>query len=241
MTLAEILTELIARGVRPDIIAEISCVFSEKGFADRVRAQTKARVRNYRERVTLRNGTVTLPNGHIEDSLLSSKSPKKERKKDISRKHGLPDDFTLSLHDHNFAESHGWNAARRSAELARMVDHAKSTGRKLIDWHAGWRTWVTSPYNGGNGNGHRKTTREVGEELIAELRARENAANGSSGACHPDAFGVSGFGDLFEGIPCDVGGNVVPISAHRGDGGSISDPRGSERVQIIPPNGRPSR
>lgn len=88
----------------------------------------------------------------------------------------LPEDFALTVADHEFARNRGWDAERRKAEFERFCDHAVSKGRKLTDWHAGWRTWVTSPYNHGKANGSKpKTLSDVIRELGETVRSDESA------------------------------------------------------------------
>jgi hypothetical protein len=179
MTLPEILSELIARGVRPDVVVEISALFSDRAAADKIRGQTRERVRRHRnlkERVTLRNDSVTLhPPGYTSSLLTESPINKKEVSKSMHKRR-LPENFALTDADRNFACERGWDGNRIKTEFERFCDHATAGGRKLVDWHAGWRTWVSSPYNGAKVNGYAKPQRETLAEqcdrLAADLRAK---------------------------------------------------------------------
>ena len=83
---------------------------------------------------------------HIYTTLPSLNSEKKERKKIYM--HPIPPDWLPSSAGRLFATSKGWSDARVDAEAERFRNHALARDRKLKDWDAAWRNWVTSPFQG---------------------------------------------------------------------------------------------
>jgi hypothetical protein len=241
--MSKILDDLIACGVPSDTILAVAKLIADAEAAEKIRAQTRIRVRNHRERVTLRNVSVTLP--PLPPSSLKEKSPPTPPSKENTlfppsprRAQQMPADFALTEADCNFAKQRGWDATRIASEFEHFCDHAKAKGRTLKDWHAGWRTWVQSPYNlgkaNGNGRPQRKTTSEMCDELAANLRAKmagaDDAGRGGNGG-QADAVGLSGNEHgLFDGVASDAGANAVRISEGGSNGGLFTYSRGPGRA-----------
>ena len=194
----------------------------------RRREQTRIRTRTYRMRKAgdardasqasqkAQNKNINAINGSGDasqashspvDTYLSKKDKKgtKESKKTLSmRACQIPPDFHLTEADVAFAVGKGFDRPRVQSEFERFCDHAAAGGRRQVDWHAAWRTWVTSPYQKPNGNGNgghhgKRHSSDIARELADELRARERAA------------GIEGQADRFGGDR--VGGPVIDVLA----------------------------
>jgi hypothetical protein len=178
-----------------------------------------------------------------EESLTESESKARARARGKRSKVALPDNFEPDLKTRLHASVLGISDQNFNREHEHFCDSARAHDRRYADWPAAERNWMTNfasgkfNHNGGNGNG-RKTTRQVGEQLVAKLRAREAEAERSGTVGDADVDGVSGQCSMFGGLFGDAGGNIVPISAHRRDDCGFADPRGAEGIEIIPPNGR---
>lgn len=124
---------------------------------------------------------------------------KRPRKKP---KTSLPKDFQLSEEDRNFARNRGWSESRLNCEFGRMCDHAQATGREQVDWHATWRTWVTSKFqdlNGGAVNGQ-----PAGIQISARPNSAAQFARRQYEQEHGNLFGAPSGGSEELGVVVGV-------------------------------------
>jgi len=89
-------------------------------------------------------------------------------------------DFRLTQADVDYAlRQPGWDRGRVQSEFERFCDHAAAKGSVYCNWHAAWRNWTTSRYQGGsNGSVYRQKRHasDTARELADELRSLERAA-----------------------------------------------------------------
>lgn len=208
MTAAQIV-EVVKVEIAAFEAAELSKLEAEEAAAVRRREVDRERQRRHRasRTVTRDQRDVTLQTvtqqEHIEtteerarprtsaDNMVSigkKEESKKERKTD-SRRVQIPRDWQVSEEGRTHAFSQGWDESRLCSEVLRFVDHARSHARRSADWNAAWRSWVTSPYQNGTGNGRygaprpgsKEDTREETvlalRELSAHVRGRCQAAD----------------------------------------------------------------
>jgi hypothetical protein len=57
-------------------------------------------------------------------------------------KSSLPPDWRPSENGLEFARVSGLDDWQTQEQIEQFCDHARATGRKLIDWEAGWRNWI---------------------------------------------------------------------------------------------------
>jgi uncharacterized protein YdaU (DUF1376 family) len=117
----------------------------------------------------------------------TSPSQSQPQKKEPSLRSGraargtpFPDGEWLTTEDQEYAASRGLNTA---GEFEKFRDHALAKGRLAKDWHAAWRSWVTSPYQQsaqkqGNGRGAKPSTMEAFDRLIEHERLRSIGGDG---------------------------------------------------------------
>lgn len=88
-------------------------------------------------------------NTNSEEAKASSSRTRKAR--------AIPEEWSLSPEDEEYATSRGWSVAYTHSEAERFKNHFIASGSAKKDWNAAWRNWVTSPYqktaNGMNGHG----------------------------------------------------------------------------------------
>lgn len=130
--------------------------------------------------------TTTTTKESLSDSLSRTKSAERAKK--------LPSDFVLSEADIKFARERGWSDQRIQEQFERFCDHAQATGRRQVDWHAAWRTWVTSPYQEKvniNGRKQHPADRafEIADKLDAAFERKVDPSGGVSGS-GTDAVGL---------------------------------------------------
>src|SRR5262249_54277619 len=191
-----------------DIIADLQSADEERRRLQRAR-QSRHRHRDSHVTVT------SMSRHNMRDSDVTSSPPdplKEERKKEEhvssqssdtcmrkkkDRATPLPDNWTPNDEDVAYARTMGWSDAKLTLEANRFRDHALAKGRVQKNWHAAWRNWTTSPYQGaGNGalagsSKHRPTLGEV----AGELHARAKALEGEAGFGEPDMFAFKGHRD----------------------------------------------
>src|SRR5215467_5862685 len=176
-----------------------------------------------------------------------------ERKKEVSNKDSrrgtrCPPDWTPEQTDLNFAVCHLSEAAIENEVIKFRNYWTAKAGKDAtkLNWGRTWQNWVLNAKERNHGNGQRRyqTTRDVGEELIAELRAKARVptdAGGSDESGDPNAFGVPGNGqELFEGLSDGACGSALQLSAGSGRPGVFADPWDSAPAQGFSTNGRAS-
>jgi hypothetical protein len=154
------------------------------------------------------------------------------------RKCQLPENFTLTESDVAYARERGWTDAKLNDELDRFRLHAQANGRLQADWHASWKKWVTSPYQTTGGtNGYakpkRKTTSDVCDELLADIRAKMAGTPDSRGGeqgRQADDVGLFGVLPVQPRVSDDANGSAVPIPDGGSDRGMFAGPRRAERA-----------
>jgi hypothetical protein len=58
----------------------------------------------------------------------------------------LPADWMPAEQDTEALRELGWRGAEIEAEVMRFRDHARSKGRREVEWDAAFRNWMRSPY-----------------------------------------------------------------------------------------------
>jgi hypothetical protein len=199
----DILARLAACGTPGDLLADVAILFGH--LEATLERRERDRKRKQKQRSCPRmSADVT---GHpLPPSSLKEKFPPAPPSKENTlfsptpmRARQLPADFALTEADRNFACKRGWDGNRIASEFEHFCDHAAAKGRKLIDWHAGWRTWVQSPFNSGKVNGYvrpqRETVTQQAQRVAAKLheamvRADDSGGGGAGGG--PDADSIPG-------------------------------------------------
>jgi uncharacterized protein YdaU (DUF1376 family) len=130
-------------------------------------------------------------NGSFENLQTQSQSQSPKKKKEPVLRTGrarsetpLPEGWKPSEADRAYARSKDWDEARIDRQAERFVNHALAKDRRLRDWAAGWRNWVTSqfqePSYGRGMETAKPTITAVNDRRIAELE-RERARSEESG------------------------------------------------------------
>jgi len=181
----EILDELIALGASSRTIIAVATLIAEAKVtkdrrhrdAERKRLSRDATLRSKQPRV---RGHPRMSQDVTGPPPVDTTPPKKQ---DSKRNLAMPIDFALTDSDVRFAADRGFDEQRIKFEYQRFCDHATANGRRQADWHAAWRTWVTSPYQRTNGNGSangrhvetpkRRTVLDVAREFTEHLDARQ--------------------------------------------------------------------
>lgn len=267
----EILEALIASGTPTRLVVEVARIFEqiEGDFARRERDRIRKRNQRSRPRTSMefRGHPRTSADSPLAKKEMSPHTPLKEKNstpipfasrtaddqsqrdiRDDLFKHGLQmlAEMTGKTPDSCRSLVGKWLKAVDD-EAIHILGAIEDAHRNQIADPVSWIFERLKPFMRGQLYGHRKqkTTRDVGEELVAELRttAGSKADNrGGHNGCNSHAVGISGNGQgLLTGIFDDAGANIVPISARGGDAGMFADSRGSPAIQIIPPNGRTNR
>jgi len=216
--------------------------------ADKRRAWDREYRRNKRNSNTMSGGIHPTPPDSVCPPLIE------ERKKEVSKKDSrrgtrCPPDWTPEQADLNFAVCHLSEAAIENEVIKFRNYWTAKSGKDAtkLNWGRTWQNWVLNAKERNHGNGHRKhkTVREVGEQLIAELHAADRTthdAERSDSRGDANAFSVSGNGHgIFAGVHRDACADALRVSQGDRGSGMFADPRGSEGIQIFPPNGRSSR
>ena len=178
----EILDELVALGASSRTIIAVATMIAEAKItkdrrhrdAERKRLSRDATLRSAQPRV---RGRPRMSQDVTGPPPVDTTPPKKQ---DSKRNLAMPIDFALTNSDVKFAADRGFDEPRIKFEYQRFCDHATANGRRQADWHAAWRTWVTSPYTRGNGavNGRhvetpkRRTVLDVAREFSAHLKSQ---------------------------------------------------------------------
>ena len=117
--------------------------------AERRRAYDRGRQRIRRDKLKNAHIDNTLTSLPSSDSSLEKKEGvgvARESKPRANRGQVVPADMQISIKNLDFAMSHGWPRDRAFREWERFRDGSISKGRVYKNFDAGWRNWVTSPY-----------------------------------------------------------------------------------------------
>ena len=176
----KILDDLIACRVPSDTILAVARLIADAELTQDRRQRDVDRKRSSRARVRGR------PRKSLDVTGPPPVDTTPPKKKDSKRNLSMPIDFALTDSDIRFATDKGFDEPRIKLEYQRFCDHATANGRRQADWHAAWRTWVTSPYQsvnrGPNSNGtvngrhvetpKRRTVLDVAREFSAHLKSQ---------------------------------------------------------------------
>ena len=98
----------------------------------------------------------------------------------------LPDHWSPQEHDMDALRELGWRTADIETELYRFRDHARSNGRRQVDWDAAFRNWMRS--------GYQKRGPESDKRSV--LAAAERLAERTGGDARGYKPGTAGPGEL---------------------------------------------
>lgn len=142
--------------------------------AEKRRAYDRERQRIKRERDKAHRDSTNSSS----DSLLEKKEEvviTHASKSRASKGQTVPEDMKLSVKNLEFAISKGWSRQRAFDEWDRFKDGSISKGRAYRNIDAGWRNWVTSPFQRET-NGHRSDYSQRADNIIAHAKELERQA-----------------------------------------------------------------
>ena len=155
------------------------------GQGAKKRAESNRRVSKHREKLKQEcNADSVTKSVTREEKRREEKSNNKKenikKKKSVSRATKLKDDFLLTDHRLNLANTYWIErdrpdlAARTQEIFDAFTNHAKANGKSYVDWDAAWTTWYTNavkferkPHENGS-SGIRKPSRDEQIEQAAE-------------------------------------------------------------------------
>jgi hypothetical protein len=142
----DILDILIAHGVPGSVIVRVAKLIAESQVNESRKTRNRERMQTVRARARTQVHTETQ-----ETECVS----KKERKKG-SKKHTLPENWSLSEQDRAYARAKGWVSDQINTEGERFRLYYVTKGTLITDDHLCWCKWVMSPYrhNGKRGRGN---------------------------------------------------------------------------------------